>query len=48
MFPNIIASVLSYIQPRKDISCDDFFQQFFCFYGFTVNNILNTLDTNFF
>ena len=48
MFANIIASVLSCIQPRKDIFSDDFLQQFFCFYGFTVSNILNTHDTNFF
>ena len=48
MFANIIASVLSCIQPRQDIFSDGFLQQFFCFYGFTVSNILNACDTNFF
>ena len=42
MFPNIMESVLSYIQHNPDILCNYFLQEFFCSYGLTVSNILNT------
>ena len=42
MFPNIMESVLSYIQHNPDILCNYFLQEFFSSYGLTVSNILNT------